>query len=228
MTSRVSVSLFNVMLVGSFLDGSPGSDGWFTVTLQVAVRPFDVLAVMVATPFAIAVTFPLPVTAATLALFVDQDTLRSSAVAGATVAVRVSVPLTSRVSVSLFNVMLVGTFVDGSPGSDGLFTVTLQVAVTPFLVLAVIVATPFAIAVTFPFDDTVATSFLLLDHATSLFSSSADVTVAVKVLDSFTSKVISSSLNWMDVLSTSGALLSFTWTITQLNTLLFLADSALI
>lgn len=42
--------------------------GRFTVTLQVAVLPFEVFTVIVAVPDALAVTLPLPSTVATLVL----------------------------------------------------------------------------------------------------------------------------------------------------------------
>ena len=62
-----------------------------TVTLQLASLPPSAFTVMVASPGATAVTFPLLSTVATLSLLLDQDKLLFVAVEGSIVAVRVSV-----------------------------------------------------------------------------------------------------------------------------------------
>ena len=66
--------------------------------------------------------------------------------------------------------------------SDFALTVTLQVAFSPFAVLAVIVAVPAFTAVTLPFLSTVATLLLLEYQVTFLAADSGDVE-ATNVLD---------------------------------------------
>ena len=65
----------------------------------------------------------------------------------------------------------------------GLVTVTLHLADTPLPSEAeqVIVAAPVDFAVTFPYESTVATFVLLLDHFTDLFVASSGITVAFNV-----------------------------------------------
>ena len=62
-----------------------------------------------------------------------------------------------------------------------MLTATVQVAVLlePSAVLTVIVALPFATAVTRPFVSTVATAVLLLVHVTFLFVASLGITLAI-------------------------------------------------
>ena len=74
-----------------------------TVTSQVAVFPFAVVTVIVAVPAPIAVTFPFA-TVATLVLEDAQVKVLSVASAGATIAVKVSLPPLMRDSVVLFSV----------------------------------------------------------------------------------------------------------------------------
>ena len=102
--------------------------GAFTVTEQVAVLPFAVVAVIVAVPSFIAETTPAGATVHVIVL--------SVAFSGVTLAVKVSVPSISNVISVLFSVTL-------STGITAAFTVTVQVAVLPFAVFAVIIDVPF-------------------------------------------------------------------------------------
>ena len=76
--------------------------GRFTVTLQVAVLPFEVFTVIVAVPDALAVTLPLPSTVATLVLELLQVHFLFDAIDGYTVALRFEVFFLSSVTVVLF------------------------------------------------------------------------------------------------------------------------------
>ena len=73
---------------------------------------------------------------------------------------------------------MLSTIICGADSSNSSTTVTLQVAVFPFEVFAVIVAVPFFRAFTVP-PDTVATEVLLLVHVTVLSVASDGVIVAV-------------------------------------------------
>jgi hypothetical protein len=132
-----------------------------TLTEQDAVLlPSAVVTVMVALPGDMAVTNPLDDTVATDEALVLHATFLLVALAGATVAVNVSVPPKSRASVVLFKVTLV-------TATEAVVTVTAQVAVLlPSVVVTVIVALPADTAVTKPLDDTVATEVELLLHDT--------------------------------------------------------------
>ena len=87
-------------------------EGLVTVTVQVAVLLFTVVAVIVAVPSATAVTLPLEETVATEVLFDFHVTVLSVAFEGATVAVSVDVPPTSRLSDVLLSVTPVGLTVE--------------------------------------------------------------------------------------------------------------------
>ena len=82
--------------------------GFFTVTLQVAVLPLPVFAVMVAVPTAFPLTVP-PLTIATLVLLLLQVTVLSVALLGLMVAVSLAVFPFSIVTLLLSNVILVGS-----------------------------------------------------------------------------------------------------------------------
>lgn len=129
----------DVLLMATFVDGT------FTVTLHVAVFPLVVLTVIVALPFANAVTTPADDTLATFVLELLHFII-SVVLLGDMVPFNVYVFPTLTDTEVLFIVTLV----------DGTFTVTLHVAVFPLVVLTVIVAFPFATAVTTPAEDTLA------------------------------------------------------------------------
>ena len=121
-------------------------DGIFTVTLQVAVFPLIVFTVITALPFSTPVTTPEEDTFATFVFELLHFRLSVLSL-GYIVPFRVYVfPLFKETEV-----LLKDTFVEGT------FTVTLQEAVFPLVVFAVIVAVPFATPVTTPLDDTFAT-----------------------------------------------------------------------
>ncbi len=124
------------------------STGIITETSQVAVLPFAVVAVIVASPAAFAVTLPSLSTLAISGAEELQVTVVSVAVVGSNVTDNVSVPFISNVSEVFLSEIL-------TTGTD---TVTSQVAVLPFAVVAVIVAVPAAFAVTLPVLSTVATA----------------------------------------------------------------------
>ena len=91
------------LLVGS--TGSVGSvEPPVTVTVQEALLPFAVRAVMTAVPALRAVTVPFVMTVATTSLFEDQVTDLSVAVAGSTVAESLTVLPASSVSAVLLKV----------------------------------------------------------------------------------------------------------------------------
>jgi len=147
-----------------------------TVTVHVAVLPPSfVRAIMVAVPAATPVTVP-PLTVAMPVLLLTQVTSLSVAVAGRTVAVRVSVPLRETVAEVLSNETL---------ATDTLFTVTLHVAVLVPLVVsaavAVMVAVPGATPVTNPPMLTVATPAALVLHVTFWLVAFVGAIVAVRV-----------------------------------------------
>ena len=145
-----------------------------TVTVHVAVLPpSTVVTVMVAVPFAFAVTTPFA-TVATAVLLLLHVTALFAALSGATVATSVAVsPAASSSTAFVFRVTPVT--------ATGISTVTSHVAVLPpSTVVTVMVAVPFAFAVTTPFA-TVATAGLLLSHVTALFVAFAGATVAASV-----------------------------------------------
>ena len=137
----------DVLLTDTFVDGT------FTVTLQVADLPLVVLTVIVAVPFATAVTTPAE---ETLAIFVLEllHFMVSVVLLGDMVPFKVYVFPTLMDAEVLFIATLV----------DGTFTVTLHVAAFPLVVFTVIVALPFATAVTTPAEETFAILVLELLH----------------------------------------------------------------
>jgi nicotinic acetylcholine receptor alpha-3 len=145
-----------------------------TVTTQVAVLfPSFVVTVIVAVPFATAVTSPLASTVATAVLSDDQVTEGSVAVSGVTVAIKSIVALG-------FKVTAVGVTLTLVTSVTLVSTVTTQLAVKlPSFVVTVIVAVPSATAVTKPLASTVATEVLFDDHVTVEFVAVAGVTIAV-------------------------------------------------
>jgi hypothetical protein len=148
-----------------------------TVTAQVAVLlPTAVVTVIVALPAATALTVP-PDIVATEALLVFHVTFLFVALAGATVAVNVSLLPAVMLVDDLFKVTPVTATFPPLPA----LTVTAQVAVLlPSAVVTVIVSLPAATALTVP-PDTVATVLLLLLHVTFLFEALESATVAVNV-----------------------------------------------
>ena len=147
-----------------------------TVTLQAAFFPLPsaAVAVIVAVPFPMALTFPLESTVATFVLLLVHITFLISAFVGLTVTDRVCVFPTCIVRLLLFSVTLDTDFF-------GVTTVTVQVAFSPLpsAAVALIIAVPFPLAVTFPLELTVATALLLVVHFTVLLSASEGLTVAV-------------------------------------------------
>ena len=129
-----------VLLKDTFVEGT------FTVTLQEAVFPLPVFTVIVAEPLATPVTTPEVETFATL-LFELLHCRLSFAPDGDIVAF----------SVYVFPLFTVTDVLDSVTFVAAVFTVTLQAAVFPLVVFAVIVAVPFATPVTTPLDDTFAT-----------------------------------------------------------------------
>ena len=83
--------------------------GRFTVTLQVAVLPFEVFTVIVAVPAFLAVTLPLLSTVATLVFELLQVHFLFAAFDGYTVALRFEVFPVSSVKVVLLRATEVGT-----------------------------------------------------------------------------------------------------------------------
>ena len=150
-TSRSTLVLLNLISVGLV----------WTFASQVAVFPFAVVAVIVASPFAFPVTKPFCSTVAfpVLLLFhvISLLTFDVTGLYSATTNWTVFVPVKSNVTFVWFNFMLIGL----------VWTNTLQSAVFPFSVVALIVASPFAfpvIVVVFPVSTTLTTSGLLLVH----------------------------------------------------------------
>ena len=146
-----------------------------TVTEQVACLPPQE-AVIVAFPARCAVTTPLLSTVATYWLDVLQVTFLSEASEGRTVALRVAVSSSVRVSVFWERVT-------EETGIVLFVTVTAQVAVLfPSLVVTVIVAVPSLTAVTSPSALTVATDSSDEDQLTTLSVALSGLTVAVRVV----------------------------------------------
>ena len=147
------------------------------VNVQVAVLlPSAVVAVIIAVPAFTAVTFPVLSTVAIALLEVVQFTALFVAFDGATVADKLYVPPTNNafiVEVKLTDVTL-------TTGASA--TVTVQVAVLlPSAVVAVIIAVPALIAVTFPVLSTAAIALSEVVQVTALFVAFAGAIVADKV-----------------------------------------------
>ena len=147
------------------------------VTLAVDLLPLTVVANITAVPADLAVTTPELLTEATEELEDVQVTVLFVALEGVTVAVRVAVSPTARLRVLGVTVTPVGRISLAA-------TVTLQVAVFPLLVVAVMTALPAATATTLPSLSTVATLSALELQVTVLFVALEGVTVAVRVADS--------------------------------------------
>ena len=127
-----------------------------TVTVQLAVFPFSLVAVIMAVPALLAVTVPLASTIATSLLLLLQLTFLLSVVfSGSTVAVRAVVSPSGSVALLLSRHTSV-------IGISFFSTVTVQLAVFPFSVVAVITAVPALLAITVPLASTVATLVSLL------------------------------------------------------------------
>ena len=128
-----------------------------TVTLADVTFLFSVTTVITVVPFFTPVTTPSLFTVATLlSELLHVNPISVLAVLGYIVALNwyVLFVLISNVTFSLSN-----------PIDNGVdITVTFQVAVFPFSVVAVIVTSPFEIPVTNPFSSTTAISLLLLVH----------------------------------------------------------------
>ena len=146
-----------------------------TVMLQEAVFPFTVVAVISAVPLATARTVPLSTVAIFCAELV-QTTVLSLASAGSTVAISVSLSPISIVNV----VLLSDTEVTSTTSDAGSLTVTVQIAILPLCAVAVIVAAPSDLAVTFPLL-TAATEESVLDHIMLLSVALLGETVATSV-----------------------------------------------
>ena len=159
-----------------------------TVIVQLAVFPFSLIAVIMAVPALFAVTLPIRSTVATATLLLLHLTLFPYVVfSGSTVAVRVVV--SPSVSVALLLLRLISVI-----GISFLLTVTVQPAVFPFVLVAVITAVPALFAVTVPLASTVATASLLLPQLTFLLSvvfSGSTVAVSLYVLPSTIPTVLS-------------------------------------
>ena len=134
----------------------------FTVTVQLAVFLLLLVAVITAVPAFFAVTFPLLSTAATSELLLLHFTVLSPvAFDGVIVAVNVSLSPSVMLVVLLLRLIPVIAI-------SFCFTVTVQLALFPLLLVAVITAVPAFFAVTFPALSTDATAVLLLLHFTVL------------------------------------------------------------
>ena len=132
--------------------------GLVTTTLQVAVLPpSDVVTVMLAEPTATPVTTPLLLTLATLSLLLFHVTFLLVAVEGEIVGESCTV-------FPIETVVLLGRLTLET--EMVLLTVTVQEALAPLLVVAVMVAVPAPTAVTLPDELTVATLVLLLLQVT--------------------------------------------------------------
>jgi len=155
-----------------------------TVIVQLALFPFSLVAVITAVPALLAVTFPIRSTVATATLLLLQLTsLLYVVFSGRTVAVRVAV--SPSVSVALLLSRHTSVI-----GISFFSTVTVQLAVFPFVLVAVITAVPTLFAVTVPSSDTVATASLLLLQLMSLLSvvlTGRTVAVSLKVSPSYIS-----------------------------------------
>ena len=155
-----------------------------------------------AVPALLAVTVPLADTVATSLLLLLQLTLLLSVVfSGSTVAVSLYVlPSTIPTVLSLRRTSVTGICFFS--------TVTVQPALFPFVLVAVITAVPALLAVTVPLASTVATASLLLLHVMLLFSALSGVTVAANVSLSPSVNVISDLLRLTLSTSTTGVCVS--------------------
>lgn len=159
-----------------------------TLTVQDAeiFEPSVALTVITAVPLDFAVTLPSCVTVATASLFDDHASVLLLA-SEETIAVSCAdCPSLRVISVSLKTIP-----------ETNLTTFTVQDAdiLEPSVEVAVIMAVPLDIAVTLPWEETVATDSLLLVHTKVLLLARSGVTVAVKVADCPSFSVISDSLN---------------------------------
>ena len=200
---RVVVSpSVSVALLLSRLISVIGISFLLTVTVQPAVFPFVLVAVITAVPALFAVTVPLASTVATSLLLLLQLTLLLSVVfSGSTVAVSLYVlPSTIPTVLSLRRTSVTGICFFS--------TFTVQLALFPFVLVAVITAVPALLAVTVPLASTVATASLLLLHLMLLFSAFSGVTVAANVSLSPSVNVISDLLRLTLSTSTTGVCVS--------------------
>ena len=158
--------------------------GLTTSTSIDADTPLKVVAVMVAVPFATAVMSPLLLTLATLESldFHVTGVYFGSALEGAIVVLICTVFPASKVTASLFKVR-------ESTFTPAAFTVTVASAVSPFLVVAVMIAVPSPFAVTLPLSLTTATEVLLDVHVGFLLVTLLGVMVAVNLTESPRSKL---------------------------------------
>ena len=170
-----------------------------TVTTQLAVcEPSCVVAVIIAVPTAWAVTTPCEFTEAMAVAVLCHVTLRLEALAGNTVATRVSRPPT---------VIEVALVLRVTPVTDMAgVTVTTQVAVrAPSCVVTVMVAVPCDTAVTTPLVFTVAIAELLVLHVTLRLVAFWGSTVGVSVWLCPTARVVALVLSVTLVTATTGA-----------------------
>ena len=135
-----------------------------TVIVQLAVFPFELVAVITTVPACFAVTFPVESTVAISLLLLLQPMFLDSVVfSGSTVAVKFNISP----SVIVALVLLSAT---STIGISFLLTVTVQPAVFPFVLVAVIITVPAFFASTCPVVSTVAMSLLLLLQLISFVS----------------------------------------------------------
>ena len=149
-----------------------------------------------------AVTVPLASTVATASLLLPQLTFLLSVVfSGSTVAVSLYVlPSTIPTVLSLRRTSVTGICFFS--------TFTVQPALFPFVLVAVITAVPALLAVTVPLTSTIATASLLLLHVMLLFSAFSGVTVAANVSLLPSVNVISDLLRLTLSTSTTGVCVS--------------------
>lgn len=167
----------NVAAAGLAQSGG-GGGVLVTVTKDVAVKPpLTDVAVMVAVPAATPVTTPLALTVAIKGLLEVQVTDLFVALAGETVAVSGMVPAIATLAV----VGVTLTPVAGT-GTTAVTVTTAEAVKLPLWVVAVILATPAARAVTIPDVLTVATAGLLELQVTALLVAFAGATVADNVV----------------------------------------------
>ena len=146
--------------------------GWFTVTLQEALRPFEVFTVIVAVPLLTALITPFCVTDTTSLSLVYHLSDLSVVSLGAIVALRVYDLPVSRVRAVLLSLTEVA----------GCSIVTLQVFLKPpSTVFTVIVTVPSLTGVTTPLCETLAIFSSLVYHLTALLLASEGLTVALRV-----------------------------------------------
>ena len=183
-TSVVESPSVSVALLLSRCTSVIGISFLLTVTVHPAVFPFVLVAVITAVPALLAVIVPSSDTVATASLLLLQLMLLLSVVfSGRTVAVSLCVfPSIIPTALSLRLTSVIGICFFS--------TVTVQLAVFPFVLVAVITAVPTLFAVTVPSSDTVATASLLLLQLMSLLSvvlTGRTVAVSLKVSPSYIS-----------------------------------------